>query len=287
MVRLSWTPAGSLPNVIVLHKSSAISTDPTQGTSYTQGETIDGATVIFSGTVTCLEHVVPPGSANYYRFYTVNNNYYSTGAHANVSMGSYENGEIVEAFAYTNGVSIDGLNGSNGWSSAWGGMAGTWTVVSNAGTASEPRFPTMSYYPAHAGNKIKLTNPGNPGSAAVGRSFPAVSEGTLYVAYQMAYAWDGDNKWCGLSLRSNNRRKSLSAKSAAPIISSASRTTGSGRLAYVLNPWSGGNAADTGNVYLIVGKYTFSTREFKGKASIAPTRYQDGAVELGGHRYLV
>ncbi|MFH0879961.1 MAG: choice-of-anchor D domain-containing protein, partial [Lentisphaerota bacterium] len=276
MVRLSWVPAGSLGNVIILHKNTTITTDPAQGASYSLGSTIDGASVIFSGTVTTLEHIVPAGSENYYKFYTVNNNHYSTGAYASVTMGIFADGEMVEPFSYTNGASVSGLNGSNGWAGAWAVPAGTWTVVTNQGTATEPFFPSMPSYPANAGNKLKLSDPGNGGMTSINRSFPAVNAGVLYISYMVAYAYDGGSKWAGMSWKSNTTEKIFIGEAGSVDHKFGISDYPPGQTStFDMNPWSGGNAADTGNVYLVVGKYTFATREFKGKAFYRTTTVPD------------
>ena len=55
MVRLAWTKNGA--SDVMVHKTSAITTGPTDGTGYAVGNTIDGATVIYRGAATALEHV--------------------------------------------------------------------------------------------------------------------------------------------------------------------------------------------------------------------------------------
>ncbi|MDY0146388.1 MAG: hypothetical protein RBS84_10465, partial [Kiritimatiellia bacterium] len=96
MVRLAWAKNAAANDVMILHKTTAISTDPTDGTGYSVGNTIDGATVIAKTSDTALEHVVTPGTANYYKFYSYNGaNYYSTGVVTNVSTLAYGANEKV------------------------------------------------------------------------------------------------------------------------------------------------------------------------------------------------
>lgn len=122
MVRLAWTKNGAGSDVMVLHKTSAITTGPTDGTGYAVGNTIDGATVIYRGAATALEHVVTPGSTNVYKFYSVNSaNYYSTGIGASATMGTYQANEWVNPFSYTNDTAFSAsMKGGQGFGATTG-----------------------------------------------------------------------------------------------------------------------------------------------------------------------
>jgi len=190
MVRLAWTTNGSYGTVLILHKSTnAISVSPTQGTAYAVGDVIDGARVIFKGTGSNREHIVASGSTNFYTFYSVNGNYYSDGATANVTMIPYAVGAIVEAFAYTNGNTISSSrNGGQGFTNAWTAASGTYNVLTD-------RFTTVSGYPLMGGNSIS----GN--TASINRDFAAVTSGKIYVGFMMRV--DGGGGYAGLSFFDN------------------------------------------------------------------------------------
>jgi PKD repeat protein len=74
------TPIG-FDNIFVLAKATdAITTDPVQGTAYAIGTQIDGATIIYKGTSAGFIHSGLQNNTTYnYKFYTLNNNYYSAG----------------------------------------------------------------------------------------------------------------------------------------------------------------------------------------------------------------
>ncbi|MCE9613423.1 MAG: autotransporter-associated beta strand repeat-containing protein [Lentisphaerae bacterium] len=271
LVRLSWTKAPGL-DTLILASTNSIATDPTPGASYAAGATIAGATVIYKGSGSVLEHVVPPGRTNVYRFYAVNNDYYSTNAvEASAVTGVYRAGEIVEPFAYTNGVALSGLNGGSGFSGAWVvGAQGTKLVETNYLAATVPIFPTIANYPARTANRLHFTDPGNGSTNRAERSFATVSTGQVYAAAMLAYRWKGVNKWCGLSLMSNTTEKVFAGK------------IGHGTKEYVLGldgvggqtvsspeydvmPF-GESPGGTNKVYLVMVRYDFTSRRVQVKA---------------------
>lgn len=82
-ITLNWTKWNS-KDTLILRSSSSITTDPTQGTGYSAGNTIGGASVIYKSNGTSLNDT--PLSANtqyYYKFYAENYSYYSAGVTAN------------------------------------------------------------------------------------------------------------------------------------------------------------------------------------------------------------
>jgi len=88
-IDLNWTRWNS-KNVIILRKTSAITTAPTNGTAYSVGATIDGATVIYNGSGTSTADAsLTAGTRYYYAFYSVNNDYYSAAATASATAGRY------------------------------------------------------------------------------------------------------------------------------------------------------------------------------------------------------
>ncbi len=269
MVRLAWTKITGL-DTLILAKTNSITTDPTQGAAYSAGATIDGATVIYKGSGATLEHVVAPSRTNFCKFYAVNNDYYSTNeVGASAVTVAYRTGEIVEAFAYTNGVALSGLAGGQGWSAGWvTGAQGTKLVETNYSATGVPYFPTIGNYPATAANRLHFSDPGNGSTNRAERSFSVISTGKIYAACMLAYQFQGASKWSGISLMSNTTEKVFAGK----IGSAANRTLGldgvGGQTASspTYEIWPYGAPGDTGKVYVVVLKYDFSTRVLTTKA---------------------
>ncbi len=277
MVRLAWTQNGSANSVLVLHNTGSIGTNPTDGVSYNVGDTIGGSKVVYKGSATKLEHVVEDGASAYYKFYSYNGaNYYSTGVAANVSMAAYGNYEKVNPFSYTNGAALGSsqVGGQGFGANYWSVDSGTWTVQTNYATAavdSVPKFLDMSNYPSMAGNLAYCSDPGNGANAKAQRSLEtAVSTGTFYVAFMMSYQYRGANKWAGLSLlNSGGTEKAFFGKGAGANWSTLGVGDGSTTYfsAYDMGQYySSDGYGSTANVYLVVGKYDFSSQQLAAKA---------------------
>lgn len=252
LVRLSWTPNGVLDVMVVASTGGGL-TDPTPGQSYAVGAACGGGTVIYKGSATSCEHVVTPGSVNTYRFFSNNgSDLYSTGLTAVATAGTYGALERVEPFGYTNGAVLNGLNGGQGWSTAWSeGNSGSYVV-------NEGSFGAVSGYAANAGNKILVTPPADANRLAY-RSFPAVNSGKLYVSFLMNYQFAGATKFAGVSFMNGGTEKAFFGEigSADQILglSDGSSDTAS---AFALN-------AGAGNDYVVVGLYDFGSGTLKVK----------------------
>ena len=277
MVRLAWTKNGAGNDVMVVHKTSAISTEPTDGTGYSAGGTINGGTVIYKGSATALEHVVTPGTTNFYKFYSVNGaNYYSTGVVANATNAAYGSYEKVNPFSYTNGIALGSttIGGQGFGANYWSVGSGTWTVQTNYPVAvvdDVPRFMDMDGYPDMQGNRVYCSITSDGGVAQAQRSLAStISTGKFYVAFQMAYQFRGANKWAGLSLlNASGTEKAFLGKGAGANYSTLGIADGSTTYwsAYDLGQYySSDTYGSTGNVYLVVGKYDFDTDVFQAKA---------------------
>ncbi|MFH0952720.1 MAG: choice-of-anchor D domain-containing protein, partial [Verrucomicrobiota bacterium] len=264
MVRLAWTKNASY-DVIIVCRATNTPTDPTQGSSYTNGDAVgsDGTRVVYKGAGSNLEHVVGNGQTHYYRFYSTSNNLYSTGTPVSVTMGSYLDNEIVDAFAYTNGLSMQtsGLNGGNGWSNAWSAWDG-FNIASND-IGSRPTFTNMPLFPNRAGNRIKLNDPGAGNNKEAYRCFPAVTNGTIYLAGRMSYQNTGNKRWCGFSVIGSGTThmvffgkiwEDVAGSAKFGIMDYGSSQSGT-------NYFSSWNVFLT-NTYLVVARYDFNTRLF-------------------------
>ena len=277
MVRLAWTKNGAGNDVMIVHKTSAISTDPVDGTGYSAGGTIDGGTVVYKGSATALEHVVTPGTTNFYKFYSVNGaNYYSTGVVANATNDAYASTERVNPFSYTNGIALGTTTiGGQGFGSGyWTVDSGTWTAATNQDPAvvdNSPKFLDLANYPDMQGNRVSTEITSDGGSAKAQRSLSApVTTGTFYIAFQMAYQYRGSNKWAGISLlNSGGTEKAFFGKGGGGNWSTLGIGDGSTTYwsAFDLGQfYSSDGFGSTGNVYLVLGKYDFDTKLLSGKA---------------------
>ncbi len=243
LIDLAWTPHGSYATVMVLHKGSAISTDPTNGCAYSVGNNIAGAVVLYKGTGTALEHIVPAGSANYYKFYSVSGNYYSPGVADDVTTESYLTNEIVEVFAYTNNTTLaqGATNSGKGWSSGWTGLLDQFTNTAGS-------FATQANYPGNAANKV-VTRPGAGNTNKIMRAFPAVTSGKIFAAYIMNYEWAGAQKWAGASLMDGTTEKIFFGECYG----------GDGILGVGLTTGTKALTAGSGNDYIVIMRYDYST----------------------------
>ncbi|MDD2387064.1 MAG: T9SS type A sorting domain-containing protein [Bacteroidales bacterium] len=91
-INLNWTADLSFTNVMILAKETdAISTEPTQGVTYSVSETIDDAEVIYKGNAASFIHSGLINNTTYnYKIYTINNNYYSASIDATAATNDEE-----------------------------------------------------------------------------------------------------------------------------------------------------------------------------------------------------
>lgn len=265
MVRLAWTKNASY-NVMVVHKATNAPSVPANGTTYSLGHTFaDGSRVIAFNTATNkLEHVVAPGSTNYYAFYSMNNSYYSPGASANVTLGLYGAGEIVDVGAYTNGAAINGLNEGNGWSGNWvTSGSGTWvgqTNYSAGGGLDVPGLQSPVNYPAQRANRFAISGLGNDQNAFARKTFTAITTGQVYIAGLIAYRYPANNKYMGISFMNGAAETGFVGKAGGNMVLAidtfgGTKVEGSTSL--------NSTQTSTNNAYLVIGKYDFSTKQIQ------------------------
>lgn len=273
LIRLAWTKDASY-DVMIVYDTSTIGTEPAQNTAYSVGGSIGTGKVIYKGSGATLEHVVPAGSSAYYKFYSVNNNHYSSGVTDNKDLSSYPAGAIIEQGAYTNGVNLSGLNGGTGWSGSWSTSgAGTWQIQTNysdSGTDT-PRMPVMTGYPTTSANRMKITGLANNDTAFASRSFTRQTSGQIYVAALMSFRYFGGggatDRYFGLSLFDGGTEKAFVGRAGGGSVL-AIDATGSGKTSsgYTLNGTESGAGGSTGTVYLVIAKYDFSANKVYAKA---------------------
>ncbi|HMP76149.1 MAG TPA: autotransporter-associated beta strand repeat-containing protein [Kiritimatiellia bacterium] len=258
MVRMSWTAAGSL-NVMIVHRAGAdLSADPTDNTPYSVNAALGGGTVIFNGSAASREHVVAPGTTNYYRFYSVNNNHYSPMVAVAATTTTYRTGEIVDQFAYTNGVGVNGLGGGQGWTNNWtatGPNIAADVVITN----NDFMHPFKSNWPTRNANVLVLKTTNNSTYAAR-RNFAGITGGKVYIAAEYRRAFDEgptDGKFSGIRVVDGTtevayfgERGGSGNEDIFGVSSSASATYG-----------ANDSFGPTTN-FLIIGRYDFDTDVF-------------------------
>ncbi|MCS6770545.1 MAG: choice-of-anchor D domain-containing protein [Kiritimatiellae bacterium] len=249
MVRLSWTKHPSF-DVLIVYRNGAAPAAPAQGTSYNAGDTIGGSSlVIYKGAGSALEHVVPAGSTNFYAFYSINNNYYSPGVSAGATTPVFQV-LITDQASYTNGVSLTGLNGGVGWGGAWGSGGGSWIVTNGS-------LEVPSGHPGAAANALYVPAPAANVDVTRNRPFGAAySTGRLYLAYTFRAGAVGTGRYLGLQLTSNGAGRLYYGLRGGQTVLGVEESVSFGgqNSSYVIN-------TGTGDIYTVVGRYDFATRE--------------------------
>ncbi|OGV43596.1 MAG: hypothetical protein A2X46_08145 [Lentisphaerae bacterium GWF2_57_35] len=268
LVRLAWTPYNaSFYRTMIVHREGAMPTPPSHCQAYNVGDSCGGGAVIWKDypNGTNYDHEVASGQTHYYGFYTIIGSHYSTGIYGQATLGSY-NGVITEPFPYTNGVSLDGLNQGSGWTNAWSVASGAWSITN---WHAAPGFRSMPYYPSNAAYRVRLADPGDGNEGAASRFFAPVNVGCIYVAAIMSYQYKGVQKWAGIELMSNGVGKAFAGKpwdgtqeTRFGLDAEGSVTLSGSRELNSYDVVDG----DTGNVYLVIMKYDFSSRALSGIA---------------------
>jgi autotransporter-associated beta strand protein len=183
LVRLSWADTNRV--LIVYRPGEPPAADAADCTVYSNGAAVGGGAVIFTGEGSGLEHVVSPGTSHHYRLQPVlAGRLYGPAVDAAVETPPQADVGVIDTFSYTNGVSIGGQMGGQGWTSPW-------LIWSGDYFASTSRFVPIDGYPAPEGNCI--TNvPSSVTPHIFLRDFAPVSTGRLYFGFMVRYGGDGE-----------------------------------------------------------------------------------------------
>ncbi len=255
LMRLRAAEASGRQILIVHSYTNTLSVQPTNGTAYAVNDPLGNGRVIFkftgSASVTNLEHVVVPGTTNFYSFYTINNDRYSTAAVASVTADVYRI-SLTDPFPYTNGVSLEAASGGTGWTNAW--------IESSPGayTVNQGEFTQATGYPSEKANRVSVTPP-SPGARTARRHFPAVTNGVLYfstyVRYQFGEAGGGaDGKYAGISLMDGTTERVFIGEVGALDAAAGIDVLGNGTSVNM-----GANSMAAGTDYLLIGRYSFDS----------------------------
>ncbi|MDD4117916.1 MAG: choice-of-anchor D domain-containing protein [Kiritimatiellae bacterium] len=275
MVRATIVPNSDDHPILVLHSTeAAVLTNPSPSTDYSQGGTIDTATIVYKGPAAGFkEHVVPPNSTNHYRIYSIQENgvpsppYYSDGLIPGSPLITmpYPENVYSETFSYTNLTLSTGsfsnkaggsLNWPAGWSLTDAGSGHGWTVQTN-GVDTYPVFAlTKSNYPTVVGNRAVLQSSGSTGHNAARRTITTTNSGTIYVGAVVSFQYNGTGKYMTIGLMNGDTTEVEFGK----VYGSANtfdirRGTSNGGSTYVMNGW--GETGGTDNWYWMVIKYDF------------------------------
>jgi len=203
LVDLVWNKNGA-PNVLVLWSTNAVADAPTQGQAYAAGDSVGDSKVVYKGSANGLERVVPPGVSHYFRLYGAAGNTYSTTAAepstTPVTTLAYEEGEIIDQFVYTNGITLaaGAIATGQGWDGLWTGDLADWSIEN--GSLSEG----SSGFPDPYANRIVWddTSAAAADSSVIVRKLASPRSGKTFVSFMLNYESGGTGKSAGLWLAS-------------------------------------------------------------------------------------
>ena len=220
MVVLTWE-RGLAQEVVVLWSTNPIAANSlVPGQTYKQNDDGPAGTkVIYRGTNTYVvsggvtngthtEVVVPEGSVNYFRVFGANGTVYSSdyGEPAGPATTlKYEDGEIVDQFAYTNNVLLtaNGPATGQGWDGGWFGDSNGVLRIDDTNL-----LHGITMYPDPYANKLQWTpNSQMATNVEVTRKLATKRTGRTFIAFMMNYKVGNNdctltNKYVGLSLMS-------------------------------------------------------------------------------------
>ena len=216
MVEMGWNKNGA-SDVIVLWNTNPITAGSlSPAINYTANMTTpDGSLVAYRGTnASGADLVVPEGAASYFRvFGAAGSSYSATYAEPTNNPATtfeYEEGEVVDQFAYTNSlyyatatnfVYVGGQAATGqGWDGPWAGDTNKYFLEDDSLAGG------VSGYPEPYANKLKWidTSTESADSATVTRKLATPRNATVFIAFIMNYQYDGTEKWMGLSLMSGD-----------------------------------------------------------------------------------
>lgn len=259
LARLNWLNVGY--DVLIAHATGAPPATPVNGTAYSAGSALASGRVIFKGGGSTAEHVVRPGSTNYYVFYTANTtNHYSGGTTSVVVMPRYPPG-IVDAFCYSNGFPLAGAAGGSGFSNAWQAVAGTFYAVTNS---LYPDFTFTEPFPRLSSQRLAVDAYTPDTAPSVRRRFAPVTNGMLYFSYRIGIEYGYGGKYSGLRALKPDGTEAffVGETSGDNILGIDGLGTAGVNSLYGLFSYQ----FDGGSAYLIAARFNFATRRVDATA---------------------
>ncbi len=269
-------------DILVLHSTNdVVSGVPVMSSSYAVGNTLGNAKVVYKGAAGSFrEHLVAPGTTNYYRVFSVESDtFYSGGMEPTgspVETKLYQSNVVAETFSYTNVTlnteSFTNKSGGANWASAssWslsqsGGAS--WLVLTNDTADGRPMFFTAASNMATlSGNRAFINLDGDNRSGTATRSITTTNQGSMYVSAIMAYRYEGDSegsdRWQTIALMNGSTEEVEFGKVGGRWRKLDIYKGSAGMCNYDFNPYS----ASTDNWYWVVLKYDFDNDTAKLKA---------------------
>ena len=187
-IDLSWSKNAQGHNVMVVRKPAASSwTEPTQGTSYAVNASLGAGTVVYNGSGTAMNNTGLTADTTYdYKFYSVNNNYYSAGVTAQASTMAAEPASSPTSLSFS-------AIGTSGLTINWDGVSTKVLVVVRAGSdvSADPVDGTTYTANANYGGGGSALGNGKVVYEGTGTSveLSGLSAGTVY--YVRIYNFNG------------------------------------------------------------------------------------------------
>ena len=199
---LSWAQWNNRYVMVVYNVGSVVTFTPTDGVDYSTGSQT-GGTILDAGTAskTTLSHtgVTPSGSTVYYKFFSRNNNYYSTPVEASVSLVA-STLDLYDGFPRWG---MENLNwntgaGGTGWGGWWtigGGQTDWWVQYADGGSLGGVTAAGAT------GNRAYFWGDANGRTINVTRAMSSsINNGTYYLSWRMKFQHGGYNNYAGLQI---------------------------------------------------------------------------------------
>ncbi len=157
-VDLTWAKDAQSHNVMIVRKLSTQSwTEPTQNTPYSASASIGDGVVVYNGSLTSYINTgLSTGLIYDYKFYSENNQYYSSGVLAQVTTGS-------AATDHFRSLGTGNWNSSNSWQSSMNGtswISATQYPASTANTVDILSTHTVTVTSAETANNLTINTGG-------------------------------------------------------------------------------------------------------------------------------
>lgn len=202
-ITLNWTRgvSGSAKDTLIVRSTDASFGTPTAGTGYSAGNTISGDTVVYNGNGTTFADTgLSAGTTYYYKFYAVNNNYYSSGNTGNQTTLSTPTITVAAGtIAFTN-VPVNGTSGEQTYTVSGANLTANITVTAPSG------FEVSTSSGSGFGSSVTLTQSGG-----------SVANTTIYVRFKPTAVTSYSANITHASTGATTQNKALTGTGIAPV----------------------------------------------------------------------